>query len=195
MSIHRHSIARGSGPGSHASREECSRVTASPRPGRPSAATRAAALLGWLLLTGCYGLRPAEVETLSPDQRVRAHLQPAGAQRVAQVLGEPRDVLDGRLVTADSTRIALLVPSAYFGDGMASRAVHQEIRFTLDEVALVQRRVLDPVRTGVMVGVGAVVVGMAIAEILGGDHGGTTSGPPGSGGPEVRIPIRVFPVP
>lgn len=149
---------------------------------------RALLLLGAAALSGCYAHTPVGMGTLEPRQRVRVHLAPAAAAEAAAVLGAQRPVLDGVLTRATPEEIWLLVPTAYVQAGLGSEALRQELRFAREDVVALQRRQLDRVRTGALLGMGAAVVSALVYRALSGESGGTTTPPPGGGPPEARLP-------
>lgn len=151
-------------------------------------------LLTGVLLTGCYSLVPVRVESVTPPMRVRAHLSPAGSERIAPILGSARTTLDGRLVETTSEGFYLEVPAGEVQNGMRTEVLTQKILVSRSELEGLQRRQLDRTRTYIAAGIGVAVIGVAIAEALTGFVGSSDGQPPGGGGPEARIPLLVVPL-
>lgn len=154
---------------------------------------RLALLAGCCLLTGCFALVPVDYDAATPPMRVRAHLTPEAAERLAPALGGERTELNGRLVERTPEGIFLEVRAGEVPEGFGTEVFTQRILLAPGEVEALQRRELDRPKTALLAGAGAVAVGAVIYDMLTGESGGTTS-PPGPGGPpEVRIPLLVFP--
>lgn len=161
---------------------------ASGRRRRTLAATRsAAAAAACLLLAGCFTLTPIRTDQELAPGRFRVHLSDSGAARVAGALGGRVTVVDGELTGSTADEIVLLVPSSGVA-GFGKDALHQELRLPKREIAGLERRRLDRMRTGLTVGGVAAVAGFLLYRSLSGETGGSPDG--GNGGPvEARVPL------
>lgn len=145
-------------------------------------------VIGSILLSGCYTYSPATLQSLRPSENVRIHLTETGTARVAEVLNDSRQTLEGELVDVSPQGVSVLVVSALLQRGTRSEALVQELLVAPEEVAGVQRRELDRFRTGMVAAAGAAVVAASIVRSWAGQRRGTT-GPPTGGGEEARRPI------
>lgn len=151
-------------------------------------------LLLLALLSGCYSLVPVNPESAAVPMRVRAHITPEAAARIAPALGEPREELDGRLVERAPDGLYIEVRSGELQSGFGTTALTQRFLLAPTDLVALQRRQLDRNRTALLAGAGAVVLGAVIYDMLTGEAGGT-GGPPITGGPpEARIPLLTFPM-
>lgn len=106
---------------------------------------------------------------------------------MASVLGGRADVVDAELVGSSASEIVLLVPSA--GEArFGGEVLYQELRLPREEISGLQRRKLDRVRTGLVIGGVGAVAGLLLYHSLSGKTGGDVPG--GQPGPsESRVPI------
>ena len=153
---------------------------------------RAAVLFLIPLIGGCYSYVRASPESLIPPTPVRAHLSSEGAAGVAEVLGEPRIVLDGELTAVTPAGIFLVVPAAMIGRGTRTESLNQQLLIPSSELVALERRILDRGRSGALAGAIAAAAGVILYRTLSGDRGGGRV-PPGGGGSELRLPAAPFP--
>ena len=151
-------------------------------------------LLAAVLLTGCYSLVPVRVESVTPPMRVRAHLSPAGSERIAPILGSARSAVDGQLVETTPEGVFLEVPSGQVQNGIRYETLTQKILIPRDDLVGLQRRQLDRFRTYLVAGAGAVAAGALIYDALSGLSGESVGRPGGGGGTEARIPLLTLPL-
>lgn len=108
---------------------------------------------------GCYSYRTTELPQLISGEQVRVELGNEGQRTLvpgtAFMIGRPR--LEGRFsrLTEDSVIVSVWIGEAYAGTPFESS--FQDVVLPRDEVARVEHRRLDKVRTG-LVAVGAVAV-------------------------------------
>lgn len=151
-----------------------------------AAIVRIASVTGCAALAGCYALVPAAIETIAPPARVRLALTPAGAAHVAEVIGDQRDTLEGRLVGRDDAVLRMLIPTALpTPAGTAADALHQQLLVPRTAVLAVWERRFDRRRTATVAAAGGLVAALLVRRWFAGDRGGSTTIPP-VGGSESR---------
>jgi len=145
--------------------------------------------------TGCYAYVPSSVDEIAPGTPVRVRLTAAEAGRlVDQRLTDAR-LLAGTLVQHDGEQLLVDTSVGRNDAERGLRSVVQRVSVPRRDVLEVERRQLDKGRTGIVVGAGAVALGVVIAlQARGGQ--GTPDGPGGGTQESRRLPIlsfRVFP--
>ena len=145
------------------------------------------ALLGLLPLAGCYTYDPATLAEVSPPMRVQARLTAAEAERIGSFVPLEGRVLRGEVIQADEEAVLLLVPVTTNVVGTRVQTLEQRLRIPTGGITEIETRRLDRLKTGLLIGAGAAVVGGVVAASL---DGGFRSDRPGGGGPaEVVIPF------
>ena len=159
---------------------------------RCARAVRPVAPAGLLLLLavtqGCYGYHTTELPRLTPGEEVRLELADRERTRIpgtSAMIGQRR--FEGRFarLTEDSVIVSVWIGQAYAGTPF--EATYQDVVLPRDEVARVENRQLDKIRTGLMAA-GAVAV---IAYLI--DTIGVFEIFPGGGGEAPPAPPEFFP--
>lgn len=133
--------------------------------------------------TGCYRYVPAQIEATPPGTDVQLLITRNGARQAqeAGVLGvddEPR--VRGTVVGVENEDLLVRVPVAQRQDGFIVNRIDQSIGFPIGEVVSFQRREINALATGLVVGGAAVGVGVLVAllgEALQGGSGDNDPGP------------------
>jgi hypothetical protein len=143
------------------------------------------------LLTGCYTYALIEPSTAQPGAEVRAHISPAAAERLTPLLGPVEDRrVTGTLLEAAPANLIIEVPKVIPSGSTSVETLNQRVSIARAEIIGLETRTLDKVRTGMLAGGLAVIVGAAAIKALHdqGSSGGTVPG----GGNELRIPLFRF---
>ena len=137
------------------------------------------ALAGVLSLTGCYTYRPLTTSEPAAGTRISAQLTGTGSRELAGQVGPDVLHLEGRVLHADSSGLALEVREIESYRGIRSDWNGEQVRVPREALAGLQERKLSPGGTGIMSGV--IVAGLyAVYRILGGP--GIFEGNPGQAG-------------
>ena len=110
-------------------------------------------LVVWLFGSGCYRYIPTRLDVTPPGESLRLTVTRAGAVELNDIteLTTAAPILNGDLVRVDESVVLLLVPLEERRMGIHTEALAQTIRIPLGEVLTIERRELDPVRTGLLV--------------------------------------------
>lgn len=152
-------------------------------------------------LAGCYRYAVAGIDTIAPDQMVRISLNSAGRVRIDSVMAADPWLSAGSLLTNGPQRLDLFTDGALQGRVVGpireslqvslqhANAANRSVTILRNEVAAVDRRKLDPVRTGAFVGggLGLAVLGLR-AFHLGGRVGASGNQPPTAEPFPLRMP-------
>ena len=140
------------------------------------------------LVAACYTYAPAQAPM--PGAPVRAALTVEGAVRQSEMWGEPVRNFTGRLVSLDSEFLQIDVITASTRGQLNEIILRDTLRIPMREVEQVEERRISWLRTGIVGGGMAVVVGSILNSLSGG--GGDVEG--GGDLPPVadRITIPIF---
>ena len=142
------------------------------------------------LTTACYSYAPIDPAAVRPGTGVRVRVSGAGADRLAPLLGTgDARLLSGTLVDVRADTMIVQVPTVVqTAVGSSLETLHQRVSIPRSDLLELETRRLDRVRTGLVAGSAALVVGGAIFAATKGDRG--SDQPPGNGGPgEARLPL------
>lgn len=146
------------------------------------------------LLTGCYTYAFTQQEAAQPGTDVRAHITPAGALKLAPLLGNAdMQAVEGRLVENGPGGLIVEVPSVIprQRDGSV-QTLSQRVAIARTDLIGIETRTRDNVRTGLLAGGVAVAIGAAAISATRGES--SSGNPRPGGGVELRIPlIRIIP--
>jgi hypothetical protein len=149
---------------------------------------RVAATLVLGALCGCYRYHPAQIEDVQPPMRVRALLSPEAFARVAEVVPVDGRTIEGEVLEHGNGELLLLVPVTSDVVGARVETLHQRLRVPAAGILDVERRELDRLQTGLVLGAGVVVATSVVIAAL--EIGGRSDRPGGPQGPlEIVIPI------
>jgi hypothetical protein len=141
------------------------------------------------MVTGCYRYQVVAPDTLSPGTEVRARLSADAVERAAEVLASGDDiqrVIEGRFVERERESVVLLVPFTRTDPGGAR--LGQRLRFDLRDILEIESKHLDRRRTALVLGTGAVILGVAVIRQLRDSGEGLGPNPPGGGPEELVVP-------
>lgn len=133
--------------------------------------------------TGCYRYVPAQIEATPPGTDVQLLITRNGARQAqeAGVIGvddEPR--VRGTVVGIENESLLVRVPMAQRQDGFIVNRIDQSIDFPIGEIVSFQRREINSLATGLVVGGAAIGLGALVAlvgDALRGGSGDTDPGP------------------
>ena len=133
------------------------------------------------VLASCYTYAPMEPAALRAGTSVRARVSSTAADRLAALLGTTDTrLITGTLIENRADTIIVEVPTVTRADvGSSGRTLHQRVSISRGELVEIETRTLNRVRTGVVAGSVAVIVGAVVIKAIKGDPG--TERPPGGG--------------
>ena len=150
-----------------------------------------------MVTTGCYRYVPAQIEATPPGTGVQLFVTESGTREaeIAGALreGEPR--LRGTVVGVEGDRLLLRMSVARLQDGFTASSIDQAVSVPVGEIVAFQRRELDRLKTGLLIGGGAAAVA-GIAVLILDPLGGSPDRP----GPDpdeaviVSLPGFSFPI-
>lgn len=144
---------------------------------------RIAAVSLTALLAGCFSYAAVPPERPSPGTELRVELNERGQERLRSLTGRGRIHVEGTLVRRESDTFVLSSPLPLGGARLPNRALEERLQIPTEDMASVQVKELDRVRSGmlVIVAVGATIA--AVTRIFEDDPGGVVEppGPPGPG--------------
>ncbi len=156
--------------------------------------------LGWWALVvslGCYRWVPATIDLTPQGEQLQALLSTEGQLVLRDRIGIDSRTVTGELLEAGADTVLFAVRSVRSGDGLGNEPVlYQRIDIPRSHILRVDRRELDPLRTGgVIAGVAGVTV-LLVTQAFGESNPGDA--PTGDGGPSdrltpwiLRLPIRL----
>ena len=143
------------------------------------------------LVTGCYTYALIEPSTAQPGTDVRAHVSPAGAERLTPLLGRVEDrLVTGTLIDNGAQSVVIEVPKVVPANAGAVETLNQRVSIARSDLIGLETRTLDKVRTGAVAGGVALVIGIAAIKALQGQ--GSSGGTRPGGGTDLRIPLGHF---
>jgi hypothetical protein len=149
--------------------------------------TRALALVGILVLSGCYAYLPERPGDIAPGSDVRVHLSREGVEWIGAAYGSGTGVLEGRLDSWGDTVVVTVPVRA--SPGMLDRDLRNTIKVRQSDVLSVDLRRRDQTKSILAsVGFGTVVALTAVA-MFGGVFGGTQPTPEQLPDDGIRIPL------
>jgi hypothetical protein len=153
-------------------------------------------LVGTLLAaSGCYTYLPTPLEDVAPGTPVRIRLTAVEAGRLVEQRLTDNRLLTGTLMEQGDGQVLVDTSVGHNDAERGMRAVVQRVSVPTRDVLEIEQRQLSKGRMGVVVGAGAVAVGVIIA--LQSRGGGGSADNPGGGTQESRrVPIlsfRIFP--
>lgn len=163
-------------------------------PGRPGGRSVVWGALAAASLTGCFSYVPADPATVPVGEEIRAHLTRDGLARLEALGREDLDdpVVAGTLVRRSGDRLSLRIPVSREA-GFVRSDIAQQVTFALEELLRVDRRRLDPARTGLALAGAAGAATALVLLIMGGSEGEDRLPPPG-GPDDLRIPLVSIPL-
>lgn len=149
----------------------------------------------WLVVfsTGCFSYIPVKsVSDVEPGFSVRARVSPAASARIAPLLGatEARR-LDGTLITQSTDTLIVEVPIVMQDAREFGHTPNQRVSIPRGDLVELEVRKLDRVRTGILAGSAAIVIGGILANSLKGEPGKEPL--PGGGGTDAIVFLRWWP--
>src|SRR5690349_18357139 len=107
--------------------------------------SRALALIGVILLSGCYAYLPQRPGSIPPGSDVRVHLSQEGVDRMVAAYGRGAGVVEGKLDEwADTVTVSVPLPPA---PGTIDRGLRSKIVFRQADVVGVDLRRKDQTKT------------------------------------------------
>ncbi len=139
-----------------------------------------------LLFSGCFSYLPIEPGEVEPGLTVRARVSAAASARIAPLLGatEARR-LDGTLITNSADTLIVEVPTVMADTREFGRTPNQRVSIPRGDLLELEVRRLDRVRTVVVAGTVAAVVGGVLVKALTGGPGKEPL--PGGGGTDAIV--------
>lgn len=119
-------------------------------------------LLAALLTAGCYSYAPAPLSTVRPGMDIRARLSDEAVARLRSTLSADDAFIYGTVTSSAADGLVLMVPVHLQQQDLAVSTVNRRISLPRSEIVSVDRRVFDRFRTGVLMGIGVVALGVAV---------------------------------
>lgn len=120
-----------------------------------------------VLTAGCYRYVPAEIGSTPPGTGVQILVTRSGAQQAEEAGaldgGEPR--VRGTVVGVQGDDLLIRVPVAQRQEGFIVNRIEQSLSFPIGEIVSFQRRELNGLATGLVIGGAVAVVGAMVAVI------------------------------
>lgn len=132
-----------------------------------------------LLLSACYSYAP--VQGAAPDRgsRVRIHLTEPRDVRLTNLTGNEVVLVSGELVRMGADTAVVSAYTLRARSGYEFLAAGETVRVPQSDIALVQRRRLSPLKSGLLVGAVALGTSLVAAAV---ESGRSEGGPPAGGG-------------
>lgn len=141
-----------------------------------------------LATAGCYTYHPIQYAQVQPGSRVRAHVTPEEAQRIAEFVGYTTRDLDGQVVSHDDGSLLLEVPAQTALGGADVRRFVQRVDIPQSSLVEIEQRRLNTAKTFVTIGAAAAVASFVVISQFGSNGSGTGAG--GKGGiNHSRVPV------
>lgn len=145
--------------------------------------------------TGCYRYVPAQAEATPPGTNVQLLVTREGAREAEEVgaldgSGEPR--VRGTVVGTEGDDLLVRVPVAQRQEGFIVNRIDQSVRFPIGEIVSLQRREVNGLATGLVIG-GAVAAVTTMVAVIATARRGDNGDPPDP--PEeslISIPLVSF---
>ncbi len=144
-----------------------------------------------LASSGCYTYRTASVEELRPGSQFRARLSATEAERLEAILPRAVRVIEGTFVEQNGNGLLLEVPVTSELQGIRVQTLKQRVDVAPAGIVELELKELDRRRTGLVAGIGGVVVGIAVYAQLTKDSRGRTPGTGGGPNESVFAGIRI----
>ena len=142
-------------------------------------------LLVALPVSGCFRYVAVAPERAGPGAQLRLELDDGGRERLRSLTGRDRASVEGTLVRREPGVFVLSspLPVDLAGAGVLSRGLEERLRIATEDVAAVQVRELDRVRSGILALAVAAAAAAAVNRIFEDDPGGVVEPPtvPGPG--------------
>ena len=105
-----------------------------------------------------------------------------------EVLGAPESTIQGQLLAVEPEGVTMTVSSGTLQEGFHFQSMHQEMTVPREQILVLERRRLDPLRTVGVAALGAVIAGFVIREVFEENQDQRAPTPP-SGPGELRAPL------
>ncbi|NIP59458.1 MAG: hypothetical protein GWM92_14130 [Gemmatimonadetes bacterium] len=148
----------------------------------------------WGALSACYTYIPLADGPVPRGREIRAYLTAAGRERVGEILPRDQRWLEGTVVRDEADGLLLRIERRAGPQNPTARALEQTIILRDGDVAAIEGRQMDGLRTGLVVGVAAVAGAAILGKILSG-RGESGPGPGEGGGTDALIPAGLPPRP
>ncbi len=142
-----------------------------------------------LLAAGCYRYVPVELETVPAGEGVRMYLTRTGMAAITELPMEAGPIVTGTLVSQDNGDVLLRVPIATRQQGFHIRSIGQDVRIPTGDIIQVERRQLDRLGTGLLIGGTGAVAALVMTLILDSRSDVVNDDSPV---PELRVPLFMW---
>ena len=146
-------------------------------------------------LGACYSYATINPETAHPNMDVRVRVSQTASTRIAPLVGSSNArLLTGTVVDTASGSMIVEVPTvSQVEAGGYVQTLHQRVSLTRGDVVELESRTFDRMRTGVIVGAAAVLIGGSAIKAFR-NQSGKDSGP--TGGPnDALVPLLAHRIP
>ena len=139
-----------------------------------------------LFASGCFRYVPVELAAVPDGNDVRMYLTRQGLAALDELPLESGPIVRGKLITQDNGDVTLRVPVATRQTGFHSSMIGQDVRIPTGDIVQVERRQLDKLGTGLLIG-GAIGVTALVMTLILDSHSETVVEPPPP--EEIRVPL------
>lgn len=146
---------------------------------------------GMVFVSACFSYVPAEMGTVPEGEDVRVYLTRAGMEELPELASEGGPFVSGTLMSADADEMMVRVPVAVRREGFFMGTLGQDVGIPTSQVIQLERRELNKVGTGLLVGGTAGLAVLVVTMII--TDGRRGEAPPPPGPEEIRIPLFSIP--
>ena len=135
-----------------------------------------------LLSSGCFSYVPADIETVPPGEDVRLFLTQAGMAALDEadpdgtLLTGVTPIVQGEITRRDLDEVYVRIPITRRQVGFHSSQLGQDVRIPTGEIVQIERRELNGVGTGLIIGGSTGLAASVILFIINDARGGPTGG-------------------
>jgi hypothetical protein len=125
-----------------------------------------AVLAAVALLSACFSYVPAEFEAVPAGEDIRIYLTRQGLAELGDIRDEDGPFLKGTLLRREGDRLFVRVPVANRQVGFFTERIGQDVPVRTSEIIQLERRRLDRVGTGLLVGGTAAAAAAVVVLII-----------------------------
>jgi hypothetical protein len=141
-----------------------------------------------LASSACFRYVGTEVGPVPRGESVRVHLTQDGMVELRALSPDAQPVVTGLVMSWAGDEVMLRLPTRRDPAAAYVEQIGQDVRIPARAIVQLERRRVDPVRTGLATVVGAAAVGTAIVTIMSDAFGGDDVVPP-TPDQQLRIPL------
>jgi hypothetical protein len=117
-------------------------------------------------VAGCFQYVRADLAMVPNGESVRVRVSPDGMEEVREFSPDAEPIVLGTIVRRDDESLMLHVPLRRAQEGVYDTAIGQDVRIPTSEILQFERRQVDGLRTGVILGGAVAVVTIGVLAIM-----------------------------